>query len=450
MHPAWPACYCWLYLGCGLVTSTSCARQPAEITVFENRERCSIAATGGLRWRRPMQGSGASLRAIPNSASGNSAFKRRRPRAMEALSSSPDPATEGTARAARHAARTGREYLLSDYAGAESISPGAGAWKGLKQPVLDAESSCGGARLVRQCDSPRMAGGKFSQRSQNRGGDGPAAPRSGGDGEPGIPVPEFVPLRRRDLLAQSGARRSEKLGLADRWRGPLGNLGWCYHRLGAPRSRRSVHARSRSALPCVGYTTLTNSRRWTGTSGDVLLDEDDLPAAAKTIHRGARDRSRRARTIIGRGTWLSNLAIRWTIDTKTSNAADRITRKALRVKKNLPGGFDFQARVNRARIIVGRHAERQSISTAQRSSHTVTARGGLRRIRPRFSMQNPDSPNAHQARLTRREPTGQFRSALYVDRAAAGPPLAAQRYKLSVLFRVLYPFYQDTLKFSGL
>jgi CHAT domain-containing protein len=426
--------------GCGLVTSTSCARQPAESlyrksrTLLDRGDWRAALAAADAGFRRESSWRFRTLRAEILLSNGDA------PRAMEALSSSPGPATEEL-RARLDMLRGQAKYLLSDYAGAEAdLGQARELAKGLKQPVLDAEIELRrGALLVRQA-KPTMAEESFRNVLKTAAAMDQLRLEVAAMGNLGF---LFLNSYRYDdaIYWLNRARDgSEKLGLADSVARALGNLGWCYHRLGdeeqALRYMHEAEARFRAS------GNRYEQQAWTGNIGDVLLDEDDFAGAAKQF-TAALEIDRDAREQYWRGTWLSNLAIA-SIGTKDFDAADRYNEEALRVKKNLPGGFDFQARVNRARIIVGRHdAGGNDLDGAEKLYRSLLEEGSADPAEVLDAESGLAELLIKQGDTARAD--GQFRSALaLIERQRAS--LARDEYKLSY-FSGLIRFYQDYVDF---
>jgi CHAT domain-containing protein len=356
------------------------------------------------------------------------------PTAVEVLNAA-DPETDDLrARLAMH--RGQARYLLSDYPAAESdLNQARDLARNLNEPVLDAQIELRrGALLVRQ---EKTSQAEESFRSVLR----TAAALE----DLHLQVPAmgnlgflFLNSYRYDeaIYWLNRARdASERLGLADSAARALGNLGWCFHRLGDPEKAlkymRDAEARFRTS------GNRYEQQAWTGNIGDVLLEDGDFTGAAKqfsaalAIGSGAREQ-------YWRGKWLSNLSSA-SIGAKDFEAAERYNDEALRVKKDLPGGSDFHARSNRARIMEGRGdlagGEKLFRSLLEETSADPTdmldAESGLAEL----LVKRNDAPKAD----------AQFRSALsLIERQRAS--LARDEYKLSY-FSGLIRFYQDYIDF---
>jgi CHAT domain-containing protein len=347
----------------------------------------------------------------------------------------PDPETdELRARQAMH--RGQAKYLLSDYAGSEAdLELARKLASPLKQPVLDAQIELRrGALQVRQ-NRPAPAEESFRRVLQAATTLDDLHLQGAAMGNLGFLFLNTYHYDESIYWLNRARDTFERMHLADSVARAIGNLGWCYHRLGddeqALRYLREAEDRFRVA------GNRYEQQIWLGNIGDVLLGQDDFDRSAKQFAAAlaiARDLKEQYWT----GTWLSDLAMA-SIGAKDFDAAERYNDEALRVKKSLPGGSDFHARINRARIMAGRNdvtgAERAYRSLFEEQSANPTdmldAESGLAEL----LVKKGDMPKAD----------AQFRSALaLIERQRAS--LARDEYKLSY-FSGLIRFYQDYVDF---
>jgi CHAT domain-containing protein/Tfp pilus assembly protein PilF len=354
--------------------------------------------------------------------------------AIETLRAAEPESDETRARLAMH--RGQAKYLLSDYAGAEADFNRA--WeiaRTLKQPVLDAQIELRrGALLIRQ-NQPALAEESFRNVLKTAAALDDLHLQVAAMGNLGV---LFLSTYRYDeaIYWLNRARDgSEKLGLADSVARALGNLGWCYHRLGE--EERALEHMQEAEERFHASGNRYEEQAWTGNIGDVLLDENDFARATKQF-KSALEMEGDSQEQYWRGTWLSNLA-NASIGAGDFDAAERYNDEALRIKQNLGKGYDFQARVNRARIFAGRGdvagAEKLyrgllSEKSADPASN-LDAESGLAEL----LVNQGDTPRADF----------QFRSALtLIERQQSS--LEREEYKLSY-FSGLIRFYQDYVDF---
>jgi tetratricopeptide (TPR) repeat protein len=132
----------------------------------------------------------------------------------------------------------------------------------------------------------------------------------------------------------------------------MGNLGWCYLRLGdsdqglADLTEAENHARE------IGDRY--NQQLWIGNSGSVLYDQGDLPRAAEKFKQAlqiaqSRDKNEKDLT----GWWYYSLAS-VSIDLGKFDEAEAYNKEALSRRQAIGNHSDFNPRVNEAHIAAGR------------------------------------------------------------------------------------------------
>jgi CHAT domain-containing protein len=144
----------------------------------------------------------------------------------------------------------------------------------------------------------------------------------------------------------------QQLGSLDYYYVTLGNLGWCYHRLGD--SDKALA----NLQEAEDYARKTGDRYyqqlWIGDSGSVLYARDDFPRAAEKFKQAlavaqSLDKNEKDST----GWWYYNLAST-SIDLGDFDAADSYNKEALSRRQAIADHSDFYPRVNEAHIAAGR------------------------------------------------------------------------------------------------
>jgi len=141
-------------------------------------------------------------------------------------------------------------------------------------------------------------------------------------------------------------------GSTDNYYIMVGNLGWCYARLGdsdkglANLEEAEAHARQ--------IKDPFHEQLWMGDSGTVLYDRDDLAGAAEKFTRALKiaqslDKNEKEWT----GWWYYNLAS-VSIDLRKFDDAESFNKEALSRKQAIGNRADFYPRVNEAHIAAGR------------------------------------------------------------------------------------------------
>lgn len=141
-------------------------------------------------------------------------------------------------------------------------------------------------------------------------------------------------------------------GSTDNYYIMVGNLGWCYARLGdsdkglANLEEAEAHARQ--------IKDPFHEQLWMGDSGTVLYDRDDLAGAAEKFKRALKiaqslDKNEKEWT----GWWYYNLAS-VSIDLGKFDDAESNNKEALSRKQAIGNRADFYPRVNEAHIAAGR------------------------------------------------------------------------------------------------
>ena len=130
----------------------------------------------------------------------------------------------------------------------------------------------------------------------------------------------------------------------------LGNLGWCYLRLGdvdkglANLDEAEAHAKQ--------IEDRFHEQRWIGNSGTALYERGDFKKAAAKFHRALE-----IAQVLGEkdsmGWWYYNLAST-SIDLGDYDQAEKYNQQALRLRQAVGGNTDFDPRVNEAHIAAGR------------------------------------------------------------------------------------------------
>jgi CHAT domain-containing protein/Flp pilus assembly protein TadD len=149
-----------------------------------------------------------------------------------------------------------------------------------------------------------------------------------------------------------------QLGSLDYYYVTLGNLGWCYSRLGDSDKALASFKQAED------YASKTGDRYyqqlWIGNSGSVLYARDDFPQAAKKFKQAleiAQSLDKDEKNSIG--WWYYNLAST-SIDMGDFDAAAAYNKEALSRRQAIADHSDFYPRVNEAHIAAGRkdpHAE---------------------------------------------------------------------------------------------
>lgn len=146
--------------------------------------------------------------------------------------------------------------------------------------------------------------------------------------------------------------RFHQLDVTDSYYVAVGNLGWCYLRLGdsdkglANLEEAETHARQTGDR--------FHEQLWIGNSGSVLYDRGDLPRAAEKFKQAlaiaqSLDRNEKDLT----GWWFYSLAT-ISIDRGDFDQADSYNKDALRRRQAIGNHSDFYPRVNEAHIAAGR------------------------------------------------------------------------------------------------
>ena len=150
--------------------------------------------------------------------------------------------------------------------------------------------------------------------------------------------------KARVMLGQAGS--------TDNYYIMVGNLGWCYARLGdsdkglANLEEAEAHARQ--------IKDPFHEQLWLGDSGTVLYDRDDLAGAAEKFKQALR-----IAQSLGKGEkewtgwWYYNLAS-VAIDLRKFDEAESDNKEALSRKQAIGNRADFYPRVNEAHIAAGR------------------------------------------------------------------------------------------------
>jgi CHAT domain-containing protein len=142
-----------------------------------------------------------------------------------------------------------------------------------------------------------------------------------------------------------------QVGSMDSYYITVGNLGWCYLRLGdsekglANLDEAEAHARQ------IGDRF--HEQLWIGNSGSVLYDRGDLPRAAEKFKRALEiaqslDRNEKDRT----ASWNYDLASVF-IDLGDFEKAESYNQEALRLRRAIASPSEYDARVNEAHIAAG-------------------------------------------------------------------------------------------------
>ena len=144
----------------------------------------------------------------------------------------------------------------------------------------------------------------------------------------------------------------KQLETTDSYYVTVGNLGWCYLRLGdldrglANLEEAEAYARK------IGDRY--HEQRWVGNSGTVLYDQDDFKRAAEKFHRAIEiAKSLGPSEKDSTGWWYYNLAST-SIDLGDFDAAERYNQEALRLRQAVGDSSDYYPRVNEAHIAAGR------------------------------------------------------------------------------------------------
>jgi CHAT domain-containing protein len=362
------------------------------------------------------------------------------PAAMEVLrAANPPGSDELRAQLAMH--RGQAKYLLSDYAGSElDLNQAREISNHLHQPLLEAQIELRrGALLVRR-GRTQSAEESFRSVLQTAAARDDLQLQVAAMGNLGFLFLNTFHYDEAIYWLNRARDGSEKLGLSDSVARALGNLGWCYYRLGndeqALQYLRDAVARFRVS------GNRFEQRIWTGTIGDVLLDAGDYSGAAgKFAEALAIEHDPREQ--YWRGTWLSDLAIA-SIDSKDFDAAERYNDEALRISQGRDSGFEVYARLNRARIQAGRNdiagAETLYRALLGEPSDNPTPMIEAESELAELLVKKGDAASAD----------AQFRAALaMIERQRSS--LARDEYKLSYLSSLIqfYQRYVDFLVASG-
>jgi tetratricopeptide (TPR) repeat protein len=143
-----------------------------------------------------------------------------------------------------------------------------------------------------------------------------------------------------------------RLGSTDSYYVTVGNLGWCYLRLGdsdkglANLEEAEAHARQTGDR--------YHEQLWIGNSGSVLYDRGDLPRAAEKFKQAldiAQSLNKNEKDWTG--WWYYSLAT-IAIDRRDFDQAESYNREALQRRQAIGDRSDFYPRVNEAHIAAGR------------------------------------------------------------------------------------------------
>jgi CHAT domain-containing protein len=412
--------------GCGPQSSDSIYQQSKSSLDRGELKAALASADAGLRrepsWRFRL------LKAEILLANGDA------PGAVEALRApNPPDSEELRARLAMYQGQA--KYLLSDYAGAEAeLNRAMEIAKGLKQPLLDSQIELRRGVLMFRSGHAAESEELFRKVFRDSTALGDLYLQAAALGNLGVQLLSTHHPDQAIYWLERARDVSERLGSAASVAKAIGNLGSCYQHLGDHERALGYLRDAESRFRAVGNRY--EQQICLGNIGNVLNDQSDFPAAADKYSAAlaiARDYGDS-----WTGTWLSDLAIA-SIGAGNFDNAERYNDEALLVKKRLPGSFDFQARVNRARITAGRNdltgAERLYRTLLDEGStdatSTLDAEAGLAEL----LVKKGDIPKAD----------AQFRSALaLIERQRAS--LVRDEYKLSY-FSGLIRFYQDYVDF---
>lgn len=144
----------------------------------------------------------------------------------------------------------------------------------------------------------------------------------------------------------------QQLGAMDYYYTNLGNLGWCYYRLGdSDKALVDFQAAENYARK---IDDRYNEQLWIGNSGSILYARDDFPQAAQKYKQAleiAQSLDKDEKNWIG--WWYSNLAST-AIDMGDFDAAAAYNKEALSRRQAISDHSDFYPRVNEAHIARGR------------------------------------------------------------------------------------------------
>lgn len=357
-------------------------------------------------------------------------------KAIEALRAAEPEVPSNPEDRARFAMQQGyANFLLSDYsASAQSLDQARDLARPLSLPLLDSQIALRRGALEVRLDHPALAEEMFRGVLTTAVAHDDLYLQAGAIGNLGFLFMNTFRFEQAIYWLERARQAFERLGATNSVPRALGNLGWCYFRLGD--NDRALEYLANAARLSQQIGNRYELQAWLGNTGNVLMDRDDFAGATKEF-ASALTIAREVGDQYWTGTWLSDLAMA-SIASHDFDAAERYNDEALRVKQKLGKGFDFQARVNRAKIAAGRReggAEKLFKALLDEGSADPTssldAESGLAELLV--------------AKGDRDRADGQFRSALaLIERQQAN--LARDEYKLSY-FASLIRLYQDYVDF---
>jgi CHAT domain-containing protein/Flp pilus assembly protein TadD len=356
-------------------------------------------------------------------------------KAMETLGAAPPPSAPEMR--ALFAMQEGyAQFLLSDYPAAEkALNQAREIARPLATPLLDAQIALRRGPLEERLGHPAIAEELFRGVLATAVAQDDLYLQARAIGNLGF---FFLDTYRYDQAIYWLARAREafeRLGATSSVPKAIGNLGWCYYRLGDDeQALKYLHeAEQRSELTRNRYELQV----WLGDTGSVLLDRNDFSGAIDNFERAlaiAKSLGEKYWT----GWWEFSLALA-AIQFRDFDSAERHNNEALRLRQNMKDSSDFYPRVNQARIMAGRNdaagAEKLFLSLIDQPSDDPTPVIDAESELAELLIKTGDTARAD----------AQFRSALsLIERQRAS--LTREDYKLSY-FSGLIRFYQDYVDF---